>query len=74
MINEIREDLCPFCKRENQCMIHRSEQCWCYDVVIPSELTALVPAEMASKACICLECVNLFNKDPLRFKTKYLRK
>jgi len=71
MQKPVNQDSCPFCQSVNSCMAKDENPCWCNDVVIPSELTALVPTQLQQKSCICLTCINLFNENPEHFKDKY---
>ena len=49
--------LCPLCRQVNQCgMAGGTGTCWCFDSPIPPEVLALVPGEVAGKACVCREC------------------
>ena len=71
MQNKINQQSCPFCKCANSCMVNDKSPCWCNDVVIPSELTAMVPIQLQRKSCICIACINSFNENPEYFKDKY---
>lgn len=68
----INENLCPFCKKENGCQAHISNNnCWCNKLEVPSELRKLVPSNLQMKACICRNCVLLFQNDKEEFIKKY---
>jgi len=71
MQNTVNQESCPFCKGVNSCMAKDITPCWCNDIVIPSELTAMVPTPLQRKSCICLTCINSFNENPRNFKDKY---
>ena len=71
MQKPVNQKSCPFCKNVNHCMIQDTNPCWCHDVVIPAELTAMIPAHLQRKTCVCLTCINLFNENPEHFKNKY---
>lgn len=68
----INSKLCPFCKKENSCNINKAQSCWCKDVSIPSELVDLLPQQFKLKACICKECIKLFERNKQVFISKYL--
>ncbi len=71
MLDKISEMICPICGRDNNCMAHSNESCWCNDVEIPQELLDLVPESKMKKACICLNCIQDFKKDPEKFINTY---
>ena len=71
MKNTVNQQVCPFCERVNSCMVDDKSPCWCIDVVISPELTAMVPIQLQQKSCICLNCINSFNESPEHFKKKY---
>jgi len=64
MLDKISETVCPICGKDNKCMAHTNEPCWCNDVEIPQELLELVPESKKKKACICLKCIQNFKDDP----------
>lgn len=64
--------VCPFCKKENGCMAHTQEACWCNEIEVPLELRAHIPEHLKMKACICKECILLFKNDPKAFESLYL--
>lgn len=64
MQNVINQMSCPFCECINDCMARSESPCWCNNVVVPDELAAIVPLALQRKSCICLSCINLFNKKP----------
>ena len=63
MTDHLNENICPLCGNPNNCMAHSEQRCWCIDVKVPKELIDLVPAPQQGKACICLDCIEKFNKD-----------
>jgi len=63
----IDETICPFCKSKNQCMAHIEKPCWCNNANIHKELIKLAPEKTKGKACICLDCINSFKKNPKQF-------
>ncbi len=67
----INAQLCPFCKSMNNCMIQSDKACWCKSVVVPAELSEMVPVELMRKSCICQDCVALFHESPSEFMSKY---
>ncbi len=69
----INEKICPLCLKGNKCMAHSKEPCWCKNIVIPNELLEIVPEEKKRKACICLNCINEFKKNPTEFLKKYIK-
>ena len=72
MPDTVNPKSCPFCNGVNSCMAKDKNPCWCNNIVIPVELTAIVPIQLQRKSCICLACINLFNENPEHFKDKYL--
>lgn len=64
--------LCPFCKGINNCAVNNKNSCWCTTATIPNELSAMVPIPLLHKSCICVTCVDLFNKNPEHFKSQYM--
>ncbi len=71
MLDKIDEKICPICGKDNNCMAHRYEPCWCNDVEIPQELLDMVPESKKRKACICLKCIQDFKDDPQKFINRY---
>ena len=70
MLDKISEMICPICGRDNNCMAHSNESCWCNNVKIPQELLDLVPESKKKKACICLKCIQDYKDDPVKFIRK----
>jgi len=64
----IKQSLCPFCQCENLCEINTKKKCWCFETEVPKELIALLSENAERKNCICLKCINQFNRDPEGFK------
>ena len=71
MPEKIDEIICPICGRDNNCMVHSSEPCWCNNVEIPQELLDLVPESKKQKVCICLKCIQGFKDDQQKFINRY---
>jgi len=67
----INSQLCPFCKSMNSCMIQSEKPCWCKRVVVPAELSDMVPVDLMRKSCICQGCIELFNENSSGFISKY---
>ena len=67
MIKKEDESFCPICGKDNNCMAHLDEPCWCNNVKIPEELLDIIPNDKKHKACICLKCIQDFKDDPGRF-------
>ncbi|OPX24266.1 MAG: hypothetical protein B1H05_05390 [Candidatus Cloacimonas sp. 4484_140] len=67
MFDKINEKICPICGKDNNCMAHSDEPCWCLSVEIPQELLDLIPESKKKKACICLKCIRDFKDDPGKF-------
>jgi hypothetical protein len=63
--------ICPFCQQQNFCAKLAEQGCWCFSQAIPAALIALVPAETQNTQCICTQCVEFFNNDPVSFTQKY---
>jgi hypothetical protein len=57
---------CPLCGQPNDCQLCTVDAykgpCWCFQVKIPDELIAQVPADLRNKACICRNCVMKFHR------------
>jgi len=70
MLSKISDMICPICGKDNNCMAHLDEPCWCNNVEIPQELLDLIPKGKKQKACICLKCIQDFKDDPVKFKSK----
>ena len=68
MTNIINEKACPFCKGINLCMAKSEQPCWCTHLHRPTQLTDLVPSDLKRKSCICLACIDAYNKNPTLFK------
>jgi hypothetical protein len=71
MPEKIDEIICPICGRDNNCMAHSSEPCWCNNVEIPQELLDLVPESKKQKVCICLKCIQGFKDDQQKLINRY---
>lgn len=55
---------CPFCKKNNNCMADVPDtKCWCNKIKVPEDLREFIPDEYKLKACICKECILLFQED-----------
>ncbi|MEA2095796.1 MAG: cysteine-rich CWC family protein [Candidatus Cloacimonadota bacterium] len=70
MKGKVIESICPICGKDNNCMAHSNEPCWCNNVEIPQELLDLVPDSKKNKACICLKCIQDFKDDSQKFIRK----
>ena len=65
---EINPKVCPFCKKENLCEAHISNnKCWCNSIGVPKDLRALIPEQLQMKACICQNCILAFKEDKDKF-------
>lgn len=71
MPDKIDEKICPICGRDNNCMAHSNEPCWCNKVKIPQELLDLVPESKKQKVCICLKCIQGFKDDQQKLINSY---
>ncbi len=61
-IEVIETELCPFCKKNNNCLISKdqsSEGCWCFEASFPKEIFDLLPPDR-EKVCICKNCLEEF--------------
>jgi hypothetical protein len=48
---------CPLCGEANACaMVEGGSTCWCFELVIPGEVLARIPAEAQGIACVCRRC------------------
>ncbi|MDV7103138.1 cysteine-rich CWC family protein [Vibrio sp. TH_r3] len=66
------DQICPFCKKGNNCMVSDPSACWCNVTMIPVQLQQLVPLELQRKSCICANCVASYIEDPVTFEQQYL--
>tara|TARA_B110000967_G_C18815129_1_gene525720 strand:- start:595 stop:819 length:225 start_codon:yes stop_codon:yes gene_type:complete len=64
--------LCPFCLSDNQCGVNAIEACWCREKNIPQGLLDLLPLASKQKHCICMSCINAYNKDMSLFEVRRL--
>ena len=64
---------CPFCAGANACTAETGS-CWCFDLLVPEALLALVPGEQRNRACICQNCVRAFISDPDGFTQRYRKR
>ena len=69
-MKKLIESICPICGKDNNCMAHSNEPCWCNEMEIPKELLDLIPQDKKQKACICLKCIQDFKKNPKKFISK----
>lgn len=65
--NQRDTTICPLCHRDNGCMMHESDRCWCMDITVPQGLIDLVPPELQRQACICRSCIDRYKLDPAGF-------
>jgi hypothetical protein len=68
---------CPFCQQNNQCAVNEITEinpCWCQIKHVPQALISLLPAETKNKQCICLSCIESYQKNPFSFKETYFGK
>ena len=68
MNDAIDQSRCPFCLKQNGCMVQSDNPCWCNNVDIPEKLIKLVPWEFKDKTCICADCIKIFLEDPIGFQ------
>lgn len=66
----INPNICPFCKKDNNCMVNNPNNCWCNDIKVPEDLREFIPNEYKLKACICKECILSFKEDKKLFIKK----
>lgn len=62
---------CPFCQNENRCGANGATPCWCIGLTIPQALLDLLEEKYVDKACICQECITLFNESPDALKSQF---
>lgn len=60
MTNTSNSEQCPLCSGKNQCAVNAPEGCWCTKIKIPNELIKSLPENKQGVACICEQCVKLF--------------
>lgn len=64
----VNPSLCPFCKKENNCMAYiPNNNCWCNDIKVPEDLREFIPDEYKLKACICKKCILEFKENKKQF-------
>jgi len=54
--------ICPLCQNNNNCGINNSETCWCMTKEVPNALIEEVPLTQIDKTCICVNCIDGYNK------------
>ena len=56
---------CPVCGEHNNCSLVKGEneisKCWCFKLDINQNSLNKIRDK---KACICIDCISLFNKNP----------
>lgn len=70
-MNNNQQNICPFCKKENNCQHQKPESCWCMTTKIPENLLKLLPNQSVRKACICKECITSYLENREAFIKKY---
>ncbi|HLR72669.1 MAG TPA: cysteine-rich CWC family protein [Pseudogracilibacillus sp.] len=53
---------CPICGEKNDCGLHDSNDCWCFQTKVPSTLLKQIPSDQRRKACVCSKCVEKSEK------------
>jgi hypothetical protein len=72
-MSEAKEDyLCPFCRSDNQCGVKAIAACWCVEKQVPQALLDLLPLASKQKHCICLSCIDAYNKKVSLFEARRL--
>lgn len=62
---------CPFCLTDNGCALDESQACWCFNVVVPDAMIALIPPKQKGSVCVCRQCIELYCSDPLGFLKEF---
>jgi hypothetical protein len=68
--------ICPLCGKPNDCaQADGRTRCWCFEVQIPAEVLARVPAPLRGVACVCRCCATgqLTVQERLELMHKILR-
>ncbi|MBX3159657.1 MAG: cysteine-rich CWC family protein [Deltaproteobacteria bacterium] len=56
-MTEVDASLCPLCGGANDCgRAAGRSTCWCFEVTVPRDVLARVPAEQRGVVCICRRC------------------
>ncbi|NLQ16147.1 cysteine-rich CWC family protein [Marinomonas sp. M1K-6] len=63
---------CPFCLTDNGCALDdcapdESQACWCFHVIVPDDMVALIPPEQKGSVCVCRQCIEFYRADKLGF-------
>ncbi|WP_114412293.1 cysteine-rich CWC family protein [Marinomonas foliarum] len=58
---------CPFCLKNNGCVLDENQNCWCFSVRVPKDLLAYIPLEQKGSVCVCQECIEFYRTDKLGF-------
>ncbi|WP_111638513.1 cysteine-rich CWC family protein [Marinomonas shanghaiensis] len=58
---------CPFCKSDNGCELDKSRTCWCFRVIVPDDMLALIPEQQKGILCVCRRCIEFYRTDRLGF-------
>ena len=70
MTSEAR-NICPFCKKQNNCQHQNPSSCWCMTTKIPESLLKLLPKESEVKSCVCKDCITFYSLNSEEFIKKY---
>jgi prepilin-type processing-associated H-X9-DG protein/prepilin-type N-terminal cleavage/methylation domain-containing protein len=72
-----RPENCPLCGQPNDCQLCTvaayKGSCWCARVEMSGQLLARVPENSRNRACICRNCVEKFQREPLPIKNPKLK-
>ncbi|NLU97198.1 hypothetical protein B6N13_03685 [Marinomonas sp. UCMA 3892] len=63
--------MCPFCLSDNACGVANIEPCWCFNIIVPREMLALLSSEQKDKMCVCRQCIDWYEKDRSGFLKKF---
>ncbi|WP_111606181.1 cysteine-rich CWC family protein [Marinomonas arctica] len=58
---------CPFCKSDNGCALDDSQTCWCFRVIVPDDMMALIPLQQKGIVCVCQRCIEFYCTDKIGF-------
>lgn len=62
---------CPFCLNDNGCELDESQTCWCFNVIVPEDMMALIPVKQKGVVCVCQRCIEFYRTDKLGFLKKF---
>ncbi|MDE8602443.1 cysteine-rich CWC family protein [Marinomonas sp. RSW2] len=58
---------CPFCLADNGCALDDNKVCWCFQLVVPDDMLALIPSRQKDLVCVCRQCIDFYRADKRGF-------